>query len=363
MDPFFAFDSLPVEMDLVRMLCWSIFPLAGFRLSDHNLGGRTSRNMSIRATGQSIFDVKIMKQQFLYGVVTAWLLCHVNPVWSEDRDKLSLADGDAVVMTYNAGYLPSPDADAPWFGRSGFIHPVYTPGGRIVTDGFPSDHMHQHGLMFAWTNALFDGRSIDFWNSAAKVAHIEHVATIRADADEIIVQLRHLDDTTAVPTAVLNETWQVTRVPHESMHVFDLVSTQTCATTLPLKINQYHYGAMCIRGPVSWLEKQQGSTMLTSEGKDRKAGNHSRPNWVTMSGQVDGAPCGITAMSHPENFRAPQPVRLHPNKPYFCFAPMVLGDFQIEPGKPYVSRYRFVAFDGRPDVEDFQALWQSFVEK
>ena len=54
-------------------------------------------------------------------------------------------------------------------------------------------------------------------------------------------------------------------------------------------------------------------------------------------------------LDHPANFRSPQPVRLHPNKPYFCFAPMVPGAFEIAPGRPYVSRYRLVLHDGRPD--------------
>jgi hypothetical protein len=27
----------------------------------------------------------------------------------------------------------------------------------------------------------------------------------------------------------------------------------------------------------------------------------------------------------------PQPVRLHPGKPYFCFAPTILGEFAIAP--------------------------------
>ena len=79
-----------------------------------------------------------------------------------------------------------------------------------------------------------------------------------------------------------------------------------------------------------------------------------------MHGEVDGARCGIAAMSHPDNFRAPQPVRLHPNKPYFCFAPMVLGEFRIEPDMPYVSRFRFVAFDGEPDDASLKNIWQDY---
>ena len=69
---------------------------------------------------------------------------------------------------------------------------------------------------------------------------------------------------------------------------------------------------------------------------------------------------GLAAFSHPSNFRSPQPVRLHPTMPYFCFAPMVLGDFAITPGTPYVSRFRFAAFDGPVDEAALQAIWTSY---
>ena len=81
-----------------------------------------------------------------------------------------------------------------------------------------------------------------------------------------------------------------------------------------------------------------------------------------MYGKIDGDWCGIAAIAHPDNFRYPQPVRLHPEKPYFCFAPMVLGDFQIKPNEPYVSRFRFVAFDGKPDPEQLNAIMKEYAK-
>lgn len=279
----------------------------------------------------------------------------------KEAGALTLLRNGEPLLRYNAEYMESPKADAPWYGRSGFIHPVYTPSGRIVTDDFPSDHLHQHGLMFAWTSARIDGRHIDFWNSSDRSGRVAHVETIAADEDSLTVKLHHIDDTVQPPRVVLHETWQIRRVPHQSMNVFDLLSTQTCVMDQPLKIAEYHYGAMCVRGAAGWIDDQ--ATMRTSEGKGRIEGNHSRPKWVSMHGQVDGMLCGIAAMGHADNFRAPQPVRLHPKMPYFCFAPMVAGEFEIKPKEPYVSRFRFVAFDGEPDAEAIDALWRDFANR
>ncbi len=276
----------------------------------------------------------------------------------EERDQLSLVDGDRVLMTYQAGFLSSPRPEEPWFGRSGFIHPVLTPSGKTLTEAFPNDHLHQHGLMFAWTNTTFRGHSFDFWNSHRKQGHVEHVQTIDASDDRILVRLKHVDDTGESSVTVLNETWELRRVPHETFHVFDLKSVITCASDEPLNIEEYHYGAMCIRGPSAWLKPK--ATILTSEGKNRREGNHSRPDWVVMEGVIDNEVCGIAAINHPKNFRSPQPVRLHEDKPYFSFAPMVLGEFQIEPGKPYESRYRFVAFDGKHNHDAINELSDAF---
>jgi len=291
-------------------------------------------------------------------VVMVWFLCMVASVRSAEQYTVSLKVEDRVVLTYNARYIPSPDVNAPWFGRSGFIHPVCTPGGRVVTDGFPVDHLHQHGLMFAWTTARIDGREVDFWNSAKQQGRVEHAETVRSDNETLVVRLRHIDETGEEPTVALRETWRITRVPHTSMHVFDLVSVQTCAADRPVLMEQYHYGGMCVRGAAAWIKDI--ATMVTSEGNGRADGNHTRPRWVAMYGAVDGAVCGIAALSHPDDFRAPQPVRLHPTMPYFCFTPMVSGDFRIEPGKPYVSRYRFAAFDGEVKPEQLNALWRQY---
>jgi hypothetical protein len=55
-------------------------------------------------------------------------------------------------------------------------------------------------------------------------------------------------------------------------------------------------------------------------------------------------------------------VRLHPTIPYFCFAPAVLGDFAIEPGKPYVSRYRFCVHDNQLTAQNAGRFWQDYAD-
>jgi hypothetical protein len=67
-------------------------------------------------------------------------------------------------------------------------------------------------------------------------------------------------------------------------------------------------------------------------------------------------------MGHPNNFRASQPVRLHPDKPYFCFAPEIVGPFTIARQESFVSRYRFLIFDGEIDSGLIQRTWNNYAD-
>lgn len=297
----------------------------------------------------------------------------------DDGKSLRLEVGGRPVLLYHGAVVESPTNIEPFYRRSGQIHPVWTPSGRAVTDDFPPDHAHQHGVFFAWVNTTFEGRRLDFWNQKEQtgtVAHAEYLGAVDGPVyGELKVRLRH-DDLSAPGglKPVLNETWTVRAYNLSNVFVVDFESRQSCAGESALTVNQYHYGGFGLRGNRQWFDprvKGNGtpdpvrsgrSDFLTSEGKTRRDGNHTRPRWVDLSGEVDGAVCGIAVLDHPANFRFPQPVRLHPNKPYFCFAPMVLGAFDIAPGKTYVSRYRLIAHDGSPDTSAIDRLWHDYAD-
>src|SRR5688500_14103688 len=78
------------------------------------------------------------------------------------------------VLTYQAqpGEFPRPDIK-PVFKRGGYIHPVFTPEGRAITDDYPADHPHHHGIWWAWTKTEYDGRQPDFWNVADSTGRVD----------------------------------------------------------------------------------------------------------------------------------------------------------------------------------------------
>ena len=94
----------------------------------------------------------------------------------------------------------------------------------------------------------------------------------------------------------------------------DFTSTQTCATDSPLKLPKYHYGGLGFRGNWAW-NGPDAMRLLTSEGEtDRKKANETRAKWCWIGGLVDGQTAGVTILGAPTNFRAPQPIRMHPER-------------------------------------------------
>lgn len=271
------------------------------------------------------------------------------------------------VFRYREAVVEPPEGMDARYRRSGYLHPVWTPSGKVVTGDFAEDHPHQHGVFFAWTNTKFQGRAVNFWDQVKGQGRIEHREVISLTSGpvfgELVVKLAHVDLTPRKPIDVLEEVWRlrVYNTPTDSPTGFliDFQSEQTCVADEPLKIQQYHYGGMAIRGNTHWL-KSGTADFLTNEGKTRKAGNHSRPVWCDLHGELEGTEAGFTMISAMSNFRFPQPVRLHPKKPYFCWAPLVVGPFEIAPNETYNSVFRFWVHDGEIVPEAINQLQQNF---
>ena len=283
----------------------------------------------------------------------------------DDGRRLIMEVGERKVLCYNHAIIPSPDPSESYYARSGHIHPVYSPRGVEVTDDFPPDHPHQHGIMFAWTSASFEGHPVNFWDQKGQTGMVEHAA-VKSIVEgpvfaEFTASIQHAAlISTGERKPVLTESWTIRVYDVSERFLFDFVSEQKTAGVSPFHIDEYQYGAMAFRGRRNWLEPGQGD-FLTSERKTRADGNHSQPKWVDMYGQAEGDVSGLGVLAHTDNFRFPQFVRLHPRKPYFCFAPMVTGEFEITPGSPYRSAFRFCVHDGAAaDILD--RLWQDYAD-
>ena len=324
----------------------------------------------------------------------------LKAVCNESEEAISIKIGDQPFLTYHTAIVLPPVGIDAIYKKSGYIHPIQSPTGRCVTGDFAPSHAHQHGFFLAWVKTKFAGHSVDFWNQKNKTGRVAHSKVIAVNNSnefaEFEVELSHEDISNLdQPVQVLSERWKV-RAYHGHKgqpFVFDIESHQTCVAQTALTLRQYHYGGLGLRGNEVWHKpdakgqlanwKNQfkaasddpevappkplgldvaGHGFLTSQGKRRHDGNHTTARWTAIYGAVDGGLAGVAILCHPENFRAPQPVRLHPAEPYFSVSPVVAGEFEIRPKETYSARFRVVSFDGRPDAKVLNQIWDVYAK-
>lgn len=263
---------------------------------------------------------------------------------------------------YNTSLIAAPGTMPAYYARSGFIHPVYSPAGNILTDDFPVGHAHQHGIMMAWTSTHFRGMHHDFWNQHQQTANVKHVQVESVIAGPVTTELKlRLQQYSIMFGAVLDELWTITVYPFSNNFLFDLHSVQKNTAADTLYIDKYHYGSIAFRGSRQWndadsLHYKMGWNILTDSGNNLSNADGKRAAFVSASGMIDGKTSGVTVLGFPDNYNYPQPIRVHPQMPYWGFAPAVTNSFSINPAGVYSSSFRYFVHDGNPDTAALRAL-------
>jgi hypothetical protein len=271
-----------------------------------------------------------------------------------------------VLFYHTKEAMPPPDSPS-YYKRSGFIHPLYSPSGKILTDDFPVDHTHQHGIFFAWTSTRFKNSSVDFWNQHSKKGTVEHIDVLDVIDGPVVSQIRmSLRHRSFEHGEVLREKWTITIYPVDSYFLFDLESEQQNTTADTLFLNKYIYGGLAFRGSGQWNRHDKNYTgrwnVITSDGYKDSTANHTKPRWVDASGKVDGTLAGATILNHPSNFRFPQAIRVHPEMPYWTFAPVVDDSFYIAPSAYYRSIFRYYVHDGEAQPALVHQLFRDWAD-
>jgi hypothetical protein len=304
-------------------------------------------------------------------------MAHRFQVLDDGQSLTVKADGKNVVSYYHA-VMDVPAGVDPKYKKSGFIHPVWSPEGKVLTRVQPADHYHHYGIWGPWTLTHIDGREVDFWNLAkgkgtVRFAGVES-ALSSGDGASLRVKQEHVDFT-ADPAGVVSiaETLDIkvrpAQVEGKTAWIIDYVSHQKNVLDTPIVLDAYRYGGgLGFRAAEEWTK--DNSSVLTSEGKTRADADGSRARWCDVNGGFgDGGKAGIVFFSHPSNREHPEPMRVWPldanggrGDMFFEFCPIRLTAWTFEPQKTYVLSYQMVVYDGTIKPETAEALWKTFAQ-
>ncbi len=288
----------------------------------------------------------------------------------ENAETITVYRDRTPVLVYHKAENPAPPGKDPAFRRSGFIHPLYSPAGAVLTGTRPADHLHHMGIWHAWVNCTFRGQKVDFWNLVEKTGTVRYHRTLsiytNSAAPGFDVEQEHV---AFMPgggeVVILKEELRVRIHPHPRVNFVLYTMVQSNVTDAALELGAYRYGGgIAFRGPPRWV--LDNSDYLTSEGRTRADSHQSRARWCAMYGPTDHGIGTVILMDHPGNHDSPQRLRTwhreHGGAVFCNFVPIQERPWRIDPGQTVVLRYAVVATDGRLTVDEIEALWKSFAE-
>ena len=294
-----------------------------------------------------------------------------------DKDHITIYSGGQEVLKYRHSMIEAPEGTNPLYRRKGaYIHPLFSPEGKILTRIQPDDHYHHYGIWNPWTHTVFEGRQVDFWNLALGQGTVRFAGILSTCSGPLCggfrVHHEHVDFTAPGPDkTALNETWDVRvwtiEINDRPVWVIDYTFLLNCAGDSSIELSQYRYGGgIGFRATAEWTK--ENSIVLTSEGKTRNDADASFARWCMLEGATgEKGRSGVAVMSHPANRAHPEPMRVWPDDAtegrgdqFFEFCPIRHQEWILNPGKEYVLKYRMVVFDGKLDAATINGLWYDY---
>lgn len=292
---------------------------------------------------------------------------------ADDGESLRIQIGDKPVLEYR--YVPQsvPDGVDEIYSRGGYIHPLWSPAGEVLTRIQPPDHYHHYGIWNPWTRTEFEGREIDFWNLGEGQGTVRAEQVVERKSGPVFGGFKaihnHVDFTAPSGEKVpLKEEWGIKAWnvdPDQELWLVDVTSVLHPATEEPLTIKEYRYQGFSLRATEKWNDET--ATLLTSEGYDKSNANATRARWINVNGVSQAGTSGILFMTNPANYNYPEQLRIWPTgmnegeeNVYINFNPAQDRDWKLEPGNAYALKYRMLVYDGDIDEGEANRYWRDF---
>lgn len=289
-------------------------------------------------------------------------------VQKQEDGRLEIWHKDVNLLTYHTGIVDPPEGADPAFKRSGFIHPLRTPKGAVVTGMQPKDHLHHLGIWHAMVRGTWGTKAFDSWNLKKRQGKVAFIESLGSPGGPAAFEVRqgHFAMDGERETLVLDETMTVTCAFVDGAFEIDYKIVQKNVTDKPLVFKPFRYGCgIAYRAPHHW--DQTNSDYLSSEGKTRVDGHTTRSKWCSFWGpdEKTGKKVSLTIMDHPDNFDAPTRMRVwdaktHNGAIFFNYVPRQEKELRYDPGTSHTFVYRLIVADGLPSLDALASRWARF---
>ncbi len=292
----------------------------------------------------------------------------------KDYRDMSLMMNEKPILKYRYAVTYPPEGINPIFKRSGFIHPLYSPEGEVLTRIQAPDHYHHYGIWGPWTHTHIGDRQVDFWNLGEGQGTVKFAGFLTEEEGAIYSGFealqQHIDfgakgeDQVAMNEILDVRAWNI----GEGVWMVDYTTSINSPLQNGILLDAYRYGGgIGFRATEKW--KKDNCTVLTSDDKTRIDADGSFAKWCIVEGEsaTKEGRSGILFMSHPSNRMHPEPMRVWPldanagrGDMYFEFVPIRHEEWKLEPKQNYTLKYRMIIFDGKIEAKTAEMYWNSF---
>ncbi len=258
------------------------------------------------------------------------------------------------VFVYNYGPILAPGFPEK-MARSTYLHPVYLPDGRVITDDFNPDHPHHRGISWMWPVVIWHGRNEDLW-TVGKVKQ-KHSGTLiwkggQSQASLSVQNHWYLTDT---GEAIVNEWVDITIHPAErGTRQLDF-AMRFEAVKDPVELRgdptqNKGFGGFNMRFAKRDEPKPGAATVIrTEKGINEKDGVNEVHTWAQVEGLFAGKAGGARVIDDPSNPNYPNNGwlmrhgfgALNPSWP-------ALKPYVLVAGKPVTLKYSVMLYSGAP---------------
>jgi len=288
-------------------------------------------------------------------IITAASLCFAkqanNFTVTETKTSLQISEAGKKVCAYQK--IP----DSKPHSRSHYFHPVYDLSENVLTEDFPADHLHHHGLWWAWHQIRKNGKQIaDGWmndNIHWDVKKLTH-SSMQDGGLLVIMNVDWLTNDNKLLVKELSEAVFHPAEKHYRIIDFNIILSGDSAIEIGGADNVKGYGGFSLR-----LKNMENLEFSDNNGKVKPENTAVNAGpWMNFTRPPDGK-SGVVIMCHDTKPDGTAPWILRRGKSM---------QNPVFPGRKCVSvpkegltlKYRVVIHDATLDKKQIQEMYRHY---
>ena len=273
-----------------------------------------------------------------------------------ERDAIDTLAANKYITTKSDTFMANPSIYA--VARSNYIHPLYGPGGEILTRDWSKDHPHHRGIYWAWPEVDFGSKRGDL--HALQIVFARPTGKIKLQSGPVFAQIEAENLWMWKNTIPIVREVAVIRAYRSTSKgriidlAFRFIALKDSVTIA--RRGTHQYGGLNVR---MQTPKNQHISFTTDSSNLKP-----RHTWSDLSGLFAGADAtsGLMVIQHQKNPDYPGDWIQYPElswvQPTF---PASGTRYKLIPGKPLILRFRlFIHSGSQPDKALSVLLWDAF---